>query len=266
MRLNQFLARAGYGSRRKCEELILQGMVTLNGRVVHQLATRVGPKDAVKVGSKLAQVEQELVAVLNKPMGYVCTTPESTHQKTIFELIPRDWPRVFYVGRLDMDSEGLLLITNNGPLAQKLTHPKYKMPKTYVVALDRVFDFNDVEKLKKGLMVEDVKGRFDAVFRLGPKAIKVVLTQGLKRQIRVMLGHLGYEVKKLVRIKIGSLEFPELPSGSFQILTDKEVQSLTKGLAEKTPEELKRPRRVPFAKKSARPFRPRPKTATRTEE
>jgi 23S rRNA pseudouridine2605 synthase len=224
MRLNQFLARAGYGSRRACETLITDGQVTINGRRVTQLATTVGSNDAVKVGSKLILTERPLTAVLHKPVGVLCSTTDPGARKTIYDFLPRDWPRVFYVGRLDYDSEGLLLITNDGDLSQRLTHPSYKLPKTYEVILDKEFDFSLVEKLQKGLTIEGQRGRFDDVYRLGPKIIKVILTQGLKRQIRQMLNMVGYEVKRLIRTKVGTLTLGDLKPGEFRILSETEIK------------------------------------------
>lgn len=224
MRLNQFLARGGLGSRRACEELVRDGRVTINGTKIIKLATQVKPGDSVSVDGKRVHVEQSLTAAFHKPPGYLCSTIPEGGYKTIYDLLPRSWPRVFSIGRLDKDSEGLLLITNDGELSQRLTHPSYKLPKTYEVVVDRAFDFAHADKLKKGFMIEGGRGRFDAIYRLGPKAIKVVLTQGLKRQIRLMLESMGYKVKRLVRTRIGELALSDLPSGKHRILNEKEVE------------------------------------------
>lgn len=224
MRLNQYLAAAGYGSRRSCEELIKNGQVIINGQRVTNLATRVGPRDSVKVGNKLIRTERIVTAMLYKPVGYLCTADDPEDRKTIYDLLPQDWPRVFYVGRLDRDSEGLLLVTNDGKLSQRLTHPSYKLPKTYEVLLDREFDFSLAEKLKKGLMVEGQKGRFDQIYRLSARQVKVILTQGLKRQIRLMFEMVGYKVQRLVRTKVGDLELGNLAPGEWRILSESEVQ------------------------------------------
>ena len=186
MRLNQYLARAGFGSRRACESLILEGAVTINGHRLRELATRVSADDNVLVNGKPVKQPLPLVAILHKPVGYLCTSPDATNEKTIYDLLPSNWPRVVYVGRLDKDSEGLLVVTNDGNLAQRLTHPSTKMPKTYVVTLDREIDFAIAPKLMKGVMIEEGFARMDEIFRLGPRTCKVVLTQGIKRQIREM--------------------------------------------------------------------------------
>ena len=224
MRLNQYLARAGFGSRRACEELILEGAVTINGHRLRELATRVGPDDNVLVHGKPVKMPQSIVAILHKPPGYLCTSPDATTERTIYDLLPTNWPRVVYVGRLDKDSEGLLVVTNDGNLAQRLTHPSTKMRKTYIVTLDREFDFALAPKMKKGVSIEEGFARMEDIFRVGPRTVKVVLTQGLKRQIREMFYKFGYEVKRLVRIQIGNLTLLNLPVGQHKVLTQDDVK------------------------------------------
>lgn len=223
MRLNQYLARAGFGSRRACEELIKEGSVTINGHRLRELATRVGPGDNVLVHGKPVKLPLPIVAILHKPPGYLCTSPDSTTERTIYDLLPANWPRVVYVGRLDKDSEGLLIVTNDGDLSQRITHPSHKLRKTYIVTLDREFDFALALKFKKGFMIEEGMARMDDIFRVGPRTLKVVLTQGLKRQIRQMFIKFDYEVKRLVRIQIGSLAIDKLPAGHHRVLTQDEV-------------------------------------------
>ena len=224
MRLNQYLARAGFGSRRACEELILEGAVTINGHRLRELATRVGAEDNVLVHGKPVKMPLPLVAILHKPVGYLCTSPDATNERTIFDLLPTGWPRVVYVGRLDKDSEGLLVVTNDGHLAQRLTHPSSKMRKTYIVTLDREFDFALAPKMKKGVSIEEGFARMDDIYRVGPRTLKVVLTQGLKRQIREMFYKFGYEVRRLVRVQIGNLSLDKLPAGQHRVLTQDEVK------------------------------------------
>jgi 23S rRNA pseudouridine2605 synthase len=223
VRLNQFLARAGFGSRRACEALILEGAVTINGHRLRELATRVGPDDHVLVNGKPVKMPLPIVAMLHKPPGYLCTSAEATREKTIYDLLPTSWPRVVYVGRLDKDSEGLLIVTNDGHLAQRLTHPSHKLRKIYIVTLDREFDFAHAPKMKKGFAIEEGMARMDEIFRVGPRTLKVTLTQGLKRQIREMFFRSGYEVKRLVRVQIGTLALEKLPAGHHRVLTQAEV-------------------------------------------
>jgi 23S rRNA pseudouridine2605 synthase len=223
VRLNQFLARAGFGSRRACESLIREGSVTINGHRLTELAVRVGPDDHVLVHGKPVKMPRPITAILHKPPGYLCTSADATKDRTIYDLLPANWPRVVYVGRLDKDSEGLLVVTNDGNLAQRVTHPSHKLRKTYIVTLDREFDFAHAPKLKKGIRIEEGFARMDEIFRVGPRALKIVLTQGLKRQIREMLHKSGYEVKRLVRVQIGSLTLENLASGQHRVLTQAEV-------------------------------------------
>jgi len=224
VRLNQFLAKAGFGSRRACEELIRDGSVTINGHRLRELAVRVGPEDRVLVHNKPVKLPLPIVAMLHKPAGYLCTSAESTKERTIYDLLPAHWPRVNYVGRLDKESEGLLIVTNDGALTQRLTHPSGKLRKIYIVTLDKEFDFALAPKMKKGFPLEEGFARMDDIFRVGPRTLKVVLTQGLKRQIREMFYRFGFEVKRLVRVQVGGLELGDLPPGQHRILTQDEVK------------------------------------------
>jgi len=224
VRLNQYLARAGFGSRRACEALILEGAVTINGHRLRELATRVSADDNVLVNGKPVKQPLSLVAILHKPVGYLCTSPEATNEKTIYDLLPAGWPRVVYVGRLDKDSEGLLVVTNDGNLSQRLTHPTSKLRKTYIVTLDKEFDFSLAPKMKKGFPIEEGFAKMEDVFRVGPRTLKVVLTQGLKRQIREMFYKFGYEVKRLVRLQIGTLMLDKLGVGQHRVLSQDEVR------------------------------------------
>jgi len=226
MRLNRFLASAGLGSRRGVEELIINGQVRVNGRVVTDLATQVGPDDAVKVGNRLLRSEQPLSVLLNKPKGYVCTADDERDRKTIFELLPANWPRIYHVGRLDMDSEGLLILTNDGDLSLALTHPRYKIEKEYEVLLDKSFDLKDREKLLRGFHIMGGRAKVERLEVLGPQHLGLTLTQGIKRQIRLMLYELGYEVERLARVRLGPLKIGEMHPGEWRLLSAKEVAML----------------------------------------
>src|SRR5215210_2657895 len=228
MRLNRFLAAAGLGSRRSCEELIRSGQVTINGHVCMNLATEVREEDFVKLGSRRVQPEKRLYVLLHKPRGYLCTAADTHERRTIFDLLPHNWPRVFHVGRLDKESEGLLILTNDGDLSLHLTHPRYKIEKEYEVILDRPFDFaTDNAKLLHGMQIEGGWAKADAVRRLAsPLSLSVTLRQGLKRQIRLMFDAIGYGVKRLVRTRIGPLRIDELRPGEWRLLTSREVETL----------------------------------------
>jgi 23S rRNA pseudouridine2605 synthase len=224
VRLNQYLARAGFGSRRACEDLIREGAVTINGHRLHELATQVKADDRVLVFGKPVKMPLPIVAVLHKPAGYLCTSSESTKEKTIYDLLPSGWPRVVYVGRLDKDSEGLLVVTNDGNLAQRLTHPSHKLRKVYIVTLDQEFDFGLAPRMLKGFPIEEGFAKMEEIHRVGPRTVKVVLTQGLKRQIREMFYKCRYEVRRLVRVQIGSLHLDKLPAGQHRVLSQDDIK------------------------------------------
>jgi 23S rRNA pseudouridine2605 synthase len=229
MRLNRFLAASGLGSRRGVEELIRAGRVRINGRVVEELATQVGPDDTVKVGSRVLKVEEPVHILLNKPRGYVVSADDERDRKTVFELLPEELPRVFHVGRLDRESEGLLIMTNNGELSLALTHPRYKIEKEYEVMLDKPFDPAHREKLLRGFHIIGGRAKMEEVKQLGPTRLRVTLQQGIKRQIRLMLYELGYEVEQLVRIRIGPLFLGRLRPGEWRRLSPKDVKALMGG-------------------------------------
>ncbi|HYR59203.1 MAG TPA: pseudouridine synthase [Chthoniobacteraceae bacterium] len=226
MRLNRFLASAGLGSRRSVEALITSGQVRINGRVVTDLATQVGEGDAVKVGSRLLHTQRTLTAVLNKPRGYVCTASDERDRRTIFDLLPPSWPRVHHVGRLDKESEGLLVVTNDGDLSLALTHPRFKIDKEYEVLLDKPFDAANRAKLLCGFHIIGGRAKLERVEILGPQHLRVTLNQGIKRQIRLMLYELGYEVERLVRVRIGPLRIGEMRPGEWRLLTAREIAAL----------------------------------------
>jgi 23S rRNA pseudouridine2605 synthase len=226
MRLNRFLAAAGLGSRRGVEELITQGRVRVNGQVVTSLATQVTPTDAVKVGSRLIRAERPIYAVLHKPPGFVCTADDEMGRRTIFDLLPANWPRVHHVGRLDKESEGLIFVTNDGDLTHILTHPGHEVEKEYDVLLDKPFVPADREKLLRGFRIEPGYAKCEAVEIIKADRLRLVLAQGLKRQIRHMLYKLGYEVERLFRIRIGPIRLEGLARGEWRFLSQKEVAAL----------------------------------------
>jgi 23S rRNA pseudouridine2605 synthase len=251
MRLNRFLASAGLGSRRGCEELILSGRVTVNGETCTSLATQIQPTDAVKVGSRLVRAELPLHVLLHKPRGIVCSADDERGRSTVFDLLPRNWPRLFHVGRLDRDSEGLLILTNDGDLALRLTHPRHKVEKEYTVVLDKPFDFAlHGAKMRRGFIIEGGKARVEQITGEGGNTVNVVLLQGIKRQIRLMFYKLGYEVKRLVRTRIGPLRDNRLEPGAWRLLTPREVAQLTRPASAQTAE---KPRPAATAQKPRNP-------------
>lgn len=227
MRINRFLASAGLGSRRACEELVRGGQVLINNAVVTDLATQVEATDTVRVGRKVVRPQSHVYILLNKPAGYVCTRSDELGRKTIFDLVPAAKSgRLFHVGRLDKESAGLILLTNDGDFAERLTHPSHQIDKEYEVVIDRPFDAEKIPKLLRGLTLEIGRARMESVHVLAPTKLRIILRQGLKRQIREMLFAVGYRVEKLVRTRIGPLTDPRLKTGYWRPLERAEIAAL----------------------------------------
>lgn len=226
MRLNQFLAAAGLGSRRACETLIREGRVTINGHTVQELATRVSPDDCVKVGQRRVRHAPAQTIVLHKPRGVITTCDDPQARRTVLDLVPSNLGRLYPVGRLDRESEGLVLLTNDGALAQRLTHPSYEVEKEYEVTLDKPFDLTLKPKLLRGFMIEGGRATMHRVHFYGKTRAAVVLRQGIKRQIRLMFFALGYEVTRLRRVRLGPVVLDGLPLGSWRPLTRGELRDL----------------------------------------
>ena len=231
MRLNRFLAAAGLGSRRSCEELILKGSVSVNGSVARDLSTRVEEGDDVRVSGRIVHAFAPRTILLNKPAGYTTTRSDKHAERTIFDLLPSDVGHLFHVGRLDKESEGLLLLTNDGVLAQDLMHPCKGVEKEYEVILDKTFRELDAVALRKGTWIEGSVARVEAVRNVAPNKIEIILHQGLKRQIRVMLGQLGFKVQRLIRIRLGPLTLRGVKPGSYRDLREEDLLILRKALA-----------------------------------
>src|SRR2546423_10225481 len=227
MRLNRFLARAGIGSRRKCDELIAAGRVTINGRVCTNFSAQPdGARDHVKVDGKLVHAERTLTIAFHKPAGFVSTRTDPHAHDTIFDLLPTKFPRLFNIGRLDTQSEGLLLLTNDGDLAQRLTHPRFKIEKEYEVTLDRQWNNELTQKLLRGIFLDGQRLQIARLHSIGPARVRVVLRQGINQQIRRMFYAVGYEVKRLVRVRIGNLRLGDLPRGHWRALSKSELNAL----------------------------------------
>ena len=233
IRLNRYLAAAGLGSRRSVETLISEGRVKINGKPVEGLGALVAPGDVVKVGSKTVSPQETVHAVFFKTKGVLCTAEDERDRPTIFNYLPDDWPRVYHVGRLDKESEGLLIVTNDGDLSLALTHPRFKVEKEYEVTLDKPFNPVHAAKLLKGFHIEGGRAKMDALFQTAPNKLRVILSQGIKRQIRLMLYDCGYEVENLRRTRIGTVRILKLRPGMWRMLSAKELSDLRAG---RTPE------------------------------
>lgn len=239
VRLNKYLASCAVGSRRKCDELIQAGRVEVNGSPCLNMGTRISPADHVRVDGKRVRPKEAVVIIFHKPRGYVCTREDELGRETIYTLLPQSLRSLHHVGRLDRDSEGLLVLTNDGDLSQQLMHPSKSVEKEYLVTADQSFDNAHLDQFLEGVYTPEGKLKAKAIERLSPRRIKVVLDHGAKRQIRVMFEQLGYQVTKLLRVRIGGLWLGDLEPGRFAILNHKEIAMLM-GTAE---EEKPKPRR-----------------------
>lgn len=224
MRLNRYLSQCGLGSRRGCEQIILEGRVAINGRQVKELGTLVNPGDEVAVDGKAVRTEAGVVIALNKPRGYICTRSDERDRMTIYDLLPRQFQTLHHVGRLDKESEGLLLLTNRGDLSHHLIHPSKGAEKEYEVIVDQPLDQTIMAKLVKGMLTEEGHARAERAWMITEYRCHVVLKQGLKRQIRLMFYQLGFEVERLTRTRIGWLELKGLPKGGWKELSATEVE------------------------------------------
>jgi 23S rRNA pseudouridine2605 synthase len=234
IRLNKFIANSGVCSRRDADELIKKGYVTVNGKQVNDLGTKVNLSDDVRYKNRKLSAEKKVYILLNKPKDYVTTVEDPHADKTVLDLIGDACPeRVYPVGRLDKSTTGILLLTNDGDLAGKLSHPKYERKKIYHVFLDRVVSKNDLFKLTEGVELEGEIVAADAVSFTEPddrSQIGIELHSGQNRVVRRLFEKLGYKVKKLDRVYYAGLTKKNLPRGKWRFLSDKEVSMLKRGL------------------------------------
>ena len=253
MRLNRFLAAAGLGSRRSCEDIIATGAVMINGSRVEKLATVVADGDDVRVHGRIIRVAKPSYVLFHKPRGFVVTRSDERGRRTIYDLLPPEFSTLFHVGRLDKDSEGLLLLTNDGDFAQKLTHPSHGIEKEYEVDLDKSFDPAHSAKMIRGIFIEGGRARFERIRMLGPGRVRVVLRQGIKRQIRLMFYDMGYEVERLQRTRIGKISDEKMPPGSYRHLTPPEVKALQGPQSASPSQSAPRPRKPPLQTRRPKP-------------
>jgi 23S rRNA pseudouridine2605 synthase len=231
VRLQRYLAMAGAGSRRHCEDFILTGRVTVDGKVVRELGTRIDPESQkVQLDGERVHVERRVHYLLNKPVGYLCTNRDPDGRPRVIDLFPKDRERLFTVGRLDENSQGLILVTNDGELAHLLAHPRFRVRKTYQVQVAGVPTREIVDQLTQGAYFAE--GRFKAAEARMVKAmdksalIEIVLTEGQNREIRRLLAKLGHKVQRLQRVALGPLKLGTIPPGHFRPLTSQEVREL----------------------------------------
>jgi 23S rRNA pseudouridine2605 synthase len=229
MRLNKYIASCGVTSRRGAEQLVLDNKVTLNGKPVKELGTQVDEhKDCVRISGQVIKLQfRKIYIILNKPKGYITTANDERGRKTVFDLVKIN-SRVFPVGRLDAGSEGLLLLTNDGDLANRLLHPKYKMKKKYRAKLNKPFNPDDFDNFKNGIELEDglTAPSRAAFYSDDPTRIEVIIHEGKNRQVRRMFEAIGYEIRALKRVQFGPLYLNKVARGKWRHLEKKEVWQL----------------------------------------
>ena len=231
VRLQKYLADCGIASRRKCEQYIQQGKVQVNGKVVTELGTKINPKkDKVKFENREITENRKMVYILlNKPIGYVTTADDQFNRDTVLDLV-KVKERIVPVGRLDMYTSGALILTNDGDFVYKVTHPKHEIEKTYTVTLKGIIQNDEVEKLRKGVQIEDYTTKPAKVKILKTdkekniSRLEIIIHEGKNRQVRKMCEAIGKKVLALHRSKIGKIGVKDLKLGEWRYLTEKEIQ------------------------------------------
>jgi len=230
MRLNKFLANAGIASRREADVLISTGVVTVNGKVITEMGFKVSSTDKITYGGETIKSEKKVYLLMNKPKDFITTVDDPYGRRTVMQLLGRLKQRVYPVGRLDRATTGLLMLTNDGDLTKKLTHPKYGIKKIYNVGLDKNVTTSHLKHLCDGFELEDGFTKADVAVHIGTgenkKLVGIELHSGKNRIIRRMFEHLGYNVTKLDRVYFAGLTKKDLARGQWRFLTEKEVGML----------------------------------------
>lgn len=232
LRLQKFMANCGVASRRKSEEIIVAGRVSVNGVLVRELGLKVDErKDIVSVDGKIIKSEEnKLYILLNKPIGYITTVSDQFGRKTVIDLVREVSERVYPVGRLDYDTSGLLLLTNDGDLAYKITHPKYEITKKYIARVSGVPKESDLQRFRDGLQIEDYitsKAKIKIItVDNGEALLEVVIHEGRNRQVRKMCSKIGHPVIELKRVEVGKIKLGNVREGRWRYLTEEEVNFL----------------------------------------
>lgn len=229
MRLNRFIAISGICSRREADELIRKGKVEVNGKVITEMGFQVGKKDKVKYEGKFLKAEKMQYVLLNKPKGFITTMKDDRDRKTVMSLVEKACDeRIYPVGRLDRQTTGLLLFTNDGELAKKLTHPSHRVKKIYQIGLNKPITTKDFEAIQAGLTLEDGEIKVDelAILTDDNLTLGIEIHSGKNRIIRRIFEHLGYTVERLDRVMFGKLTKKNLGRGKWRHLSEKEVGML----------------------------------------
>jgi 23S rRNA pseudouridine2605 synthase len=222
--LNHFLSLSGIASRRKCADIVKAGLIQINGRTVTEPGCRVTASDFILFKGRQVVIEQRIYVILNKPKGYVCTNDDPHAEKRALDLIKIDGSRLFSAGRLDKDSEGLLIITNDGDYVAKLTHPRHEIFKTYLVKTDAAIKPGELNRLRSGIIDAGEILLPQKIEELGSCVYRFVLNEGKKREIRRMVADVRRKTISLQRIAIGALTLGELESGQWRFLSEAEVK------------------------------------------
>jgi len=231
IRINKFIAESGFASRRKAEEYITQGRVTINGKVVKVLSTKVDPlNDVVYVDDVKLKKKEKVYYLLNKPKGVITSTDDERKRRTVVDLIDTR-EKIFPVGRLDYNTTGILLLTNDGDFSNQLTHPSYKVDRVYIAQLDRDLKESDKNKLLTGVYLDRKRSMFTKISFVEEKnfsLVKVVTVEGRNHFVKNMFSSLGYKVRELQRESFGKFNTKGIPSGNYKILTKREIEKLIK--------------------------------------
>lgn len=223
MRINKYIAHAGYTSRRKADDLILEGRVKVNGQIIYEPGTQVNDNDRVEVEGKLLEIEKKFYIKLYKPVGFITSNFDPYNEKDLHDLVDID-QRFYAAGRLDKDSEGLLIITNDGDFTNNLIHPKFKLDKEYIVKIDKKLKAKQEKIFEKGLDIGNGEKTSDARLEyLGDNTYKVIIHQGYNRQIRRMFKVFGARVINLKRIRIGKILLSNLKEKEYRYFSDEEL-------------------------------------------
>ena len=227
IRLNKYISQSGLCSRRAADELIKKGKVQVNNKVCDQVGTKINKNDKVIVNKKLIKPEKNIYVLLNKPKDYISTNKDTHNRRVVFDLIKGINKRLFSVGRLDRKTTGLLLLTNDGDIAKKLTHPSYKIKKIYSVTLEKKISNDEISQIKNGLFVEDEYIKVDNVERLEKDyEVGIEIHMGKNRIVRKIFESLNHRVSKLDRVLFGPLTKKDLPRGKWRILNQNEIRNL----------------------------------------
>ncbi len=224
-RLSKVLAASGVASRRKCEDLIFSGKVKVNGEIalLPQTMVDIESDEIIVNGEPVSKLEKKVYFVLNKPIGYVCSNHPGPTAKNVLNLLADVSERLFTVGRLDKDTQGLLLVTNDGHFANKVIHPSHNIDKEYVAKTDKEITHEHLVAISNGTIVEGVFVKPLKVSKVRKGTLKITLAEGKKREVRILLESVGLHVKELTRIRIGGLHLGKLQAGEYRILSNKDI-------------------------------------------